>query len=50
MSFWSIDLAPGRLKGQKWAQNEAEGGQKHIISNIEENSEVRILQLDQYVI
>ena len=38
------------MKGQKWAQNEAEGGQKHEIDNIDENNEVRVLQLHQYVI
>ena len=48
--FWSSNLASGHLKGQKWAQNGAEGGQKHKIDNIEENNEVKELQLHRYVI
>ena len=38
------------MKGPKWAENEAEGGQKHKIDNVEENNEVTVLQLHQYVI
>ena len=52
--FWSSNLAPGHNKGQKWAENEAEAEaefvQKHKIDNIEENNEVSVFQLHQYVI
>ena len=47
--FWSSNLASWHLEGQKWTQNGAEGGWKKI-DNIEENDEVRVLQLHQYVI
>ena len=43
-------LTPTHLKGQIRAQNQAEGGQKHKIGNIEESNAVRMLKLLQYVV
>ena len=37
-------------KGQKWVQNEAEGGQKHKIVNIEESIDFEVLRFHVYVI
>ena len=50
MYFISNSLAPEHSKRQKWAQNEAEGGRKHEIVNIDENAIIEFKLQQVYVI
>ena len=50
MSFGGGGTSLRHPKGEKTGQNEAKGGQKHKIVNIEDNIDVEVLKPGVYII